>query len=79
MVITLRDGAEPNVAKRVQDYTPYFEETIELRPAMAASLSNRTGPYSQELDSESDDEHYDPISIIEGSITDSKSAPDDEH
>ena len=37
VIVIVREGAELNVAARVSDYTPYFDETITLRPALVSA------------------------------------------
>ena len=53
--MTVRKGAKPNVAARVRDYTPYFNETITLKPALVSANGSSSAPELWESESETDD------------------------
>ena len=67
ITVTVRDGGRPQVATRVQDYTPYFDETITLRPALVSADDRSSAPDLEE--SSSDIEEWASHAPLEGGAT----------
>ena len=66
ITVTVREGASPQVAARVHDYTPYFDETITLKPALVSADGGSFGPICE---GESDSDEWASRESLEGGTT----------
>ena len=65
--IILGERSGPDIASRVQDYTPYFRGRVELRPALAASplVDDSKCNFNVEDDSDTDEDPFYYINEVE--------------
>ena len=54
VTVTVSEGATPDIAARVHDYTPYFNETITLKPALVSANECSSEPDLWDSESEAD-------------------------